>query len=149
MAESRVDRLIQDGKETIAKLLDIMIKLEAATKGENPVGEVIARWKAAWKKKYGAEYELSSADAGNMKRLVTKRGKDDAAARLGRYINDNDPWLVRQRHPLAAFWSRENGYGKTVHETVEDGDTPSGCSHRPPCKTDAEHTSKKMQEMRA
>ena len=149
MADSKLQQLIDSTEALVAKLHDNLQQMKALADGENPVRDTIGFWVGAWKAKYGASYDLSAADAGNLKRLVTKKGAADTKARLARYLADGDHFLARQRHPLSIFWARANTYSAVdaQHTAVEE--RPVGCRHTPGCRTDEEHTRKRTQEMRA
>ena len=150
MADSKLQKLIDSTEHLLASAHDNLQQMKALAEGENPVRDTIGFWVSAWKAKYGASYDLSAADAGNVKRLVTKNGAADTKARLARYLADGDQFLTRQRHPLSIFWSRANTYSPAAatHETVIQ-DRPVGCRHTPACATDEAHTRKRSQEMRA
>ena len=152
MPETKLERLITDTEGLIARIHDHLRQMKALAAGENPVGEVIGFWKDAWKFRHGSDYDLSQADAGNIKRQVTRLGAADLKERLKRYLGDSEPFLMRQKHPLSIFWSRVNTYSTptTAPQEMDDHDAPpSGCQHTPACRTDAEHTVRKMREMRA
>lgn len=150
----RVDRLCDEIELTIAKLHDQVSTLRSATAGENPVGKAIAYWQQSWKGRYRADYELTKADAGNFKRLVTKHGLGELCARLNRYLHDHDNFLERQKHPLSIFFSRVNTYASPIagagpFDVDTEMEPPPDCRHSPRCKSDQEHTRRRQQELRA
>lgn len=156
MTEKRIQTLIASVKESIAKTHDLVLQLEAAVGGENPVGEVIGFWRDEWHRVYNGDYDITKADAGNFKRLVTKHGRVEMRQRLVRFLIDKDAFLVRQKHPLAIFFTRVNAYstpaGGNVAGTARDeldAAAPVDCHHEPPCRDDVQHTMKRRQEMRA
>src|SRR3990167_9595659 len=130
VADSKLQKLIDSTEHLLASAHDNLRQMKALAAGENPVGDTIALWVSAWKAKYGAAYELSTADAGNLKRLVTRHGAADTKARLARYLADGDQFLTHQRHPLSIFWSRANTYSPAAatHETMSQ-ERPVGCRH--------------------
>lgn len=151
---SRIDRLCDDIEETIAKLHDQVRTLRSAVAGENTVGKAIAYWQASWKGRYRADYDLTKADAGNLKRLVTKHGLGELCARLNRYLHDRDDFLERQKHPLSIFFSRVNTYASPIagagpFDVDTEMEPPPDCRHAPPCRSDQEHTRKRAAERRA
>ena len=102
MTEKRIQKLVDEAKNSIAKLHDIVLQLEAAVAGENPVGAVILFWKTSWQTVHGAAYTMTAADKGHVKRLVTHLGADDVKARMKNYLNDRDPFLAAvSGHPLS------------------------------------------------
>jgi hypothetical protein len=124
--------------------------LKDAIQGEDPTKQMIARWCDAWRKRHGAVYQVTKADAGNIKRLTGILGAAELTVRLGRFINDRDVWLTRQRHPLAVFYSRVNLYATQAAGHVSEEDAPAaavGCKHTPACTSDAQHTALKLAEV--
>src|SRR5688572_16993464 len=151
MTEKRIQKLIEEAKSSIAKLHDIVLQLDAAVAGENPVGAVILFWKTSWQTVHGAAYTMTAADKGHVKRLVTQLGADDVKARMKNYLNDRDPFLARNKHPLNFFVSRINQYAELIsmHPPELPDEIPADCRHDPPCRSDADHTRKRAAEMRS
>jgi hypothetical protein len=67
-----------------------------------------------WEDRYpGSSYVFAfQKDAPLMKRLLSKLSDDELAARIGRYLQNPDPWLVKNRHPFGAFVSQINQYAQ-------------------------------------
>jgi hypothetical protein len=160
MTDTKIVKLIADVKSSIAKLNDQVLQLEALVAGENPVRDVIAFWCSEWKLRYAANYDVTKADAGNFKRLVTANGLNEMKQRVARYLADGDRFLVQQKHPLSMFFKRVSGYatplpverGALRHAMEYDLDPstiPADCRHDPPCHDDIEHTRRRTREMRA
>lgn len=139
----RADRLCDEIEATIAKLHDQVRQLRSAAQGENPVGKAIAAWVSGWKHCYGADYEPTKADTGNIKRLVTKHGAEEVISRLRRYAQNKDQFLVKQRHPLSIFFSQWNTYASgTNGQELELEAAPVDCRHTPRCQTERTCTGK-------
>lgn len=156
MTDKQLDTLIADIKTSIARTHDLVLKLEAQVTGQNPVRDVIAFWCNEWKHRYAANYDVTKGDAGQFKRLVTANGLGEMKQRIARYLNDHDRFIVQNKHPLSFFFKRVSGYatpeGRPAHWQAMEDDTEPGpidCHHEPPCRTESEHTTKKLRELRA
>lgn len=139
----KLDALFDRIDAKIAALYDDIRQARTLAAGQNPVGDIIVAWKAGWHTRYGGEYELTKADAGNLKRLVTKHGAAEVLSRLVNYLEDQDQWLVRQQHPLAVFYTRINAY-----QSRQDPEW-SCRTHTPPCATSEEHARRFNEEYAA
>lgn len=157
MTDKAIVKLLDDVKTSLAKLHDQVLALEAAVSGENPTRDVIAFWCSEWKRVHAANYDVTKADAGNFKRLVTANGLNEMKQRIARYLADRDRWLMQQKHPLGVFFKRVSGYATPqgrpaafrAMENDEPPTMPSDCRHEPPCRDDVEHTMRRNREMRA
>lgn len=156
MTDKNIVKLIDDVKGSIAKLHDQVLQLEAAVAGENPTRDLIAFWCSEWKRIYSASYDVTKADAGNFKRLVTSTGLSEMKQRVARYLGDKDRFLVQNKHPLGMLFKRHSGYATPLPSLATyptDGYEPPllpvDCRHEPPCRNDIEHTRRRAQEMRA
>lgn len=147
MNDKRVQKLIEDTKASIAKTHDLVMQLEAVVSGENPTRDVIAFWCDEWRRKYGSDYDISKTDAGQFKRLVTKHGKVEMTQRIARYLLERRQWLVENKHPLSVFFKQTSSYATPGGDLGYE--PPPSCQHEPLCRSDAEHTSKRMRELRA
>lgn len=63
-----------------------------------------------WKKRYGNNCHLTAIQRRRVKDLIRSIGGDEAMTRLSAFMTDDDPWLVRNCHPLGVFFSRNNQY---------------------------------------
>ena len=155
MTDKGIAKLIDDVKASLDRTRDLVLQLEAAVSGENPTRDVIAFWCSEWKRLYAANYDVTKADAGNFKRLVTANGLNEMKQRIARYLGDRDRFLVQQKHPLTIFYKRVSAYAtpqgqRQEQRQVDDFETsvPVDCRHEPPCRDDVEHTMRRNREMR-
>jgi hypothetical protein len=151
MAEKRTKLEIKlaELEACIGECLERLVEVKHLALQENPTRDLIARWCEAWKKRYRDDYVVEKQDAGQLKRLGNTLGHEELGNRLRRYVNDVNPWLMKQRHPLSVFYKQVNAYGSSSEDLAGDDAAPVGCSHSPACKSDQEHTKRKMQEARA
>jgi len=141
--DAKTERLLAAIEENLGKAIRDLHELRSQVAEENPTRDIIARWCERWKALYGSDYQVTKADAGQIKRLVSSLGAAELRARLGAYLKDRDDFLVKQAHPLNIFFKRVNGYG-----TVQRADEPAqavGCKHTPRCADDVEHTRRKLE----
>ncbi len=154
MTEKQRDALIADIKTSIAKTHDLVLKLEAHVTGENPVRDTIAYWCRAWKERYGVSYDVMPGDAKQLRRLIVEHGGEEMHKRIDAFFSDRDRFIIQNKHPLGFFLKRAQNYASTAPPqwiAMEDDHEPApiDCKHEPPCRTDAEHTRKRMSELRA
>jgi len=68
---------------------------------------------AEWEKRHGEKYTfLGARDGKDLRWILTTLIDDVEAAKkiVARYIANDEPWLVKQRHPLAILTSKWNTY---------------------------------------
>jgi len=79
-----------------------------------------ADFEDAWALRYRTPYQWQhTKDAPNLKRLVLALGPEEFRARAGRYVKDEDPWLLKNRHPFGVFVSSINRY--VVEQPIAQG----------------------------
>lgn len=158
MTEKNIAKLVDDVKSSIARTHDLVLQLEAAVRGENPTRDGVAFWCSEWKGLYRANFDITKADAGNFKRLITSNGLAEMKLRVGRYLADKDRFLVQQKHPLSIFFKRVSAYAtpqgtaapvRSLDSYELPDEPPADCRHEPPCRGDIEHTQRRAREMRA
>lgn len=150
-----VDKKAERILKLIGEIRERLDELEAAAGSDLPdvskLGKrAIDTFCRLWTNRYREPYLPNWAvDRGHVKRFLTKGVPvERLEAKMAAFILDNDPALVRARHPFNWFVSRFN----TIRVDVDGPDAPAApvdCRHRPPCKSDIEHTSKSMRESRA
>lgn len=147
----QLEKLTGDLKTIIARGHDTLLHIDRVLKGENPVGELFDFWKTQWRATYRADYVFENRkDAGQFNRLLKALPVGVVKRLLLAYLRDDDPFLVRNKHPLNLFWSRVNTYrAAAVGPGPAMPSLPVGCQHEPPCSSDAEHTTRRQRELRS
>lgn len=147
---ARVDRAVA----LLGQIHDELIAIKRTAEGSNPTGEIFQHFSDLWERRYRAKYTFNGAVDGNhIKRLLKVFDVPTLKARLTRYFADDDSFLLKNRHAFNVFIGRVNNYAtpeKGKSPLLAD-DTPApvvGCTHTPPCGTDAEHTRRRMGDMR-
>lgn len=155
--------------EKIAKLAQIVIDLTAqlhdcqreiltlASGGEGQ-GLILKRLYVAFDTAWGQRYAAGQVnryawamvrDTPQMKRLLKMFGEPELVRRMGAYVKSDDPFVVRNKHTFGLFVSTVNSYAPTAEPVTQvETEPPADCRHLPPCKSDEEHTKKKVKEMR-
>jgi uncharacterized protein YdaU (DUF1376 family) len=86
--------------------------------GQREVGDLIGhycrRWVETHKPADGNNPKLLDADKGQLVRLVRDHGAPLAKHYVDRYLDDADPWLFEQRHPLKLLPGQLNRYRATA-----------------------------------
>lgn len=153
----KLRRLYETLRELQAKTRDVTEEIGRLLNGEAGIGEILkelepalsATWAARHKTPYVWQY---ARDRSNMKRLLKiLGGPEHIKARWLNYVRDDDPYLVKARHPFALFVSNINRYadGGDPSELSFDAVAPSDCRHQPRCVSDQRHTSMRAKELRA
>lgn len=144
---ARVDRATL----LLGQLHDELIAIKRIAEGSNPTGEIFQHFADLWERRYRAKYTFNGAVDGNhIKRLLKVFDVPTLKARLTRYFADDEPFVLKNRHAFNVFIGRINSYA-TPGSTSSAGDAPApvvGCTHTPPCGTDAEHTRRRMGDLR-
>ena len=87
-------------------------------------------------------------DRPQIKRLLKTLGLNELTLRAARYVANEDPFLVRERHPFGLFVSGINRYAAESGHDFDLASPAVGCTHTPRCASDVEHTKKRSAEMR-
>lgn len=145
--------------------MDAIREERKALLGGGPgIGAVLKRLEAsydvAWCVRYapGAQAQYSwnyKEDRPHWKRLLKRLSVEQLETRIIAYLKDSDQFYVKGRHPFSLFVRNVNsfvGEGRDAAE-IELSTGLELCiregKHQPPCKSDQEHTKKKMQDLRA
>lgn len=143
-AMQKIIALLKTRHEEDGALID---ELERLAGGGRGIGEILkelyAYWNELWSIEHGGSYVFVFAqDAPQMKRLYRELGLEELQARIYNYIKDRDEWLVKNKHPFKVFVAQSNRHASG--RAVVDGNAlpPVGCKHKPPCRSDQEHTQK-------
>lgn len=168
MAQARDEATLRIGK--LQKLLPLAIELHeklGATLREMEdlagggagvaakLKQVEFAWQTAWSARYHTDYVFNFArDRGHWKRLlhIHRFTPEDLQVRILNYIRNDDPFYAGKRHPFNIFVASINahtGAADAPEELTLEAPTVSDCRHSPRCRSDQEHTRKKLEEMRA
>lgn len=146
-----VRRFVSEARAWHERGLALLATLEAKLEGSETLGEQMKRvneaFTAAWRKRYGRDYVYVGAkDATAVKRLLKALNVDEVIRRIPLYIANDDPFFTKVGHSLSMFASTINQHAGSTQEV--GAELPFGCAHRPPCRSDAEHTRRQLAEMR-
>lgn len=154
-------KLLPLAKELHEKLGAVLEEVDALAGGGAGISEktkaIREAFDAAWCDRYAAGEHgrylwRNPVDAANVKRLTKALGVDELRARIARYIANEDPYVVRARHPFGLFVSGINSYAgpAAAPEDLElDAPTVSDCKHVPRCTSDQQHTDRKLRDLMA
>jgi hypothetical protein len=152
----KVRKLLEALKERYDQSGEIIAEIETLLGGGVGIGEKLKAAYAKWIELHAVRYPgkyvfVFAKDAPQMKRLIAALGLEELLERIANYIRDSDPYLTKARHPFGLFVSGVNRYvseGKTAEDLELEAEGVPDCKHDPPCKTDVEHTRRKVQDMR-
>lgn len=139
------------------KMGEQIAALEALLLEQETPGQIAKRFVTAfanaWSKRHGVVYVVDSwpKHLAIAKRLVVALPLEELLGRLTRYFTDRDKFVVEARHPIGLFASRVNHYSVSDDSLDEDFlvAPPIGCTHRPLCKSDVDHTKRVNRELRS
>jgi len=89
-------------------------------------------------------------DRPHMKALLRKMDVDELLTRADRYLRSEDGFHVKNRHSFGLFVSSINHWAESAPGNGEldlEGGV-ADCQHEPACRSEQEHTRRKMAEMR-
>ena len=140
---AELHRLLERQLEQIAELEKILSD-EPTTTSQTPT--LFAAWGHKWAAAHeGEKYVFAQGrDGAAFKRLLKALPLEEIIGRMEAFLADTDPWLVQRRHPLGVFLKNINSIGPT-HQAPAP---VIGCSHVPRCTSEAEHTKKRLAEVR-
>lgn len=150
---ARLVKLIAAGRELQQKLGSILDECDELLGGGVSVGDKLKRLETAFDRAWGIRYAGGETgryvwafvkDKPQLKRLLKTLDVDEIERRMIDYIALDDPFLTRNRHTFGLFVSRIN----TLAHEAAAFDPPAGCLHSPPCRDDAQHTTRQMAEDR-
>lgn len=148
-----VRKFVSEARAWLERGTALVQQLESKLEGSETLGQQMKRisdaFMLAWRRRYGRDYVFVGAkDAQAVKRLLKVLPVEQVLARIPRYITNDDPFFGKVMHSLTMFASTINQHGEEQPELLEGGSAPSGCKHKPPCRSDVEHTRRSIAEMR-
>lgn len=156
----QVERLIAELRETQARACAITEEIQRLLGGGVPLGETLkaleqafdAAWCQRWAPGQTGRYLWNyQRDRAQLKRLLGVMTPEQIKARFLVYIRNDDPFFLKARHAFGLFVSSVNQHvPQTDMDFALESEAPTvaDCRHQPPCRTDQEHTTRKLAEMR-
>jgi len=145
--DEKIAKKLEELKATIARAHDQILDIELLVSSSNPIGEFMGTWERLWKAQHKADYAWNrTVDPANIKRLIKKLGLTELTSRARAYISSREPFYQRQQHPFNLFVAQVNTFAGRGTET--EAPRPADCRHEPPCRSDQEHTDRKLEDMR-
>lgn len=158
----------QGDREKVEKLVGVLVDLHAKTgavldeinavmQGKAGIGDKLKALEGAfaelWAERYRGGYAFNYAkDRPHLKRWLRTNTVEEITGRMANYMRSDDQFYVRARHNFAVFVSSFNNHAPAMPSGV----TARGLErcvaegkHEPPCQTEAEHTKRYQEEMRA
>ncbi len=120
----------------------------------DPPGKLLTGlYVSGYERRHGEKPIVQPGDGKLFIMLASQFGVDLVAQRLDAYIAWDDPYIAEAGWPVYLFkrcWNRLAQHClKTSRQTsFASGAVARGCTHKPPCRTDAEHTQKHLKDMR-
>ncbi|HMJ04538.1 MAG TPA: hypothetical protein VK506_16470 [Conexibacter sp.] len=150
----RLEKWASELRATQAKSYELLEQIEAELKGSpslNTVaGEVLNVFGEQWRGRYRTPYLFAkSKEIPAVKRLMKTLGRKELEARIVKYLQDGDRFLIENRHPFGLFESRVNRYATTTTDDFTLAAPPSDCRHSPRCTSDQQHTALVQRELRS
>jgi len=158
---AKLAKLLAVGKDLHGKLGAVLEEIDEVIGGGAGIASQIkmfeAGFDAVWCERYargqtGRYVWRFSSDVPQIKRLLKMLGLDELKGRVIRYIANDDPFLVRARHPFGLFVSGINSYageGQAPAPLELEAEAPIDCRHTPRCSSEQAHTRRRSAEMRS
>jgi hypothetical protein len=144
--------------ELAEKLAAIDAEIHTVLEGEETIAQKLKRlyraFSKAWELRYGAGYVMNFQIEGPLAKRMLTRGLtvEDIEQRAIRYIRRDDDFLRKRRHDFQLFAKMINELTdrRDMPALVDADETdppPADCTHG--CRTGAEHTRRRNDELRA
>jgi hypothetical protein len=159
-AAAKLGKLLEALRDLHEKQGAILEEADALLEGKASIGEKLKTAEAAFDLLWSGRYAAGRAgsyvwryqvDRPNMKRLLRKMPAEELTQRMVAYLRSEDPFYLRSRHPFSLFVSSINSWApeQSAADFALDAPAVADCKHAPACRSDQEHTKKKLAEMRA
>lgn len=134
---------------------DILREMQTIADGGVSVADKVKRvetfFQAEWESVYGGAYAWRySVDVPNIKRLLRSIDVEELLRRIENFFGNREDFYRKGRHTFGMFVATVNthaSYGADTDANAFDLEPPPDCKHKPPCKTDQQHTKKRAAEM--
>lgn len=107
-------------------------------------------YRAEYQKRFGETPVIEPRDAKILKDLIGQFGAPKVRSRLSEYLRWEDEYVANAGYPLWLFrrdWNRLTSV--LLKRTLRNGGGAiTSCSHRPRCRTAAEHTKKRLADLK-
>lgn len=149
-----VKQAIAELKKVNEKIAAIIANLEAKLEGSLTQGQIMKElteeFVKLWARRYGRQYIHGGAkDATALKKLLKALEPTEIRRRMVFYFANDDPFFTKAAHSLSMFASTINQHvGATEQRGLEAPSAAIDCHHRPPCRSNVEHTRRVQQEIR-
>jgi hypothetical protein len=142
--------LVAKQLELLAQLHEIGREMDAIIGGKAGIAAELKQLEAAFETAWCARYAPGehkayvwtyTKDRPNMKRLLSRLELAEVVDRVGRYLENEDPYYVRARHAFAVFVASINSHaapaGQARHEAARESyeRLRTECQHSPRCAT--------------
>lgn len=155
-----VKKLSAIARESLLKGMAALDEIDRLMGGGQRSADMLKQAEAAFDRLWGARYAAGQAkkylwqyqrDRPNLTRLLRTLGLDEVTARMARYIASDDGFLAKNRHPFGLFVNQINTFAREdlgrEFSLGRDESGVVGCSHQPPCISDADHTRRRRTEL--
>lgn len=143
----------------LSAMRSINDEIDTVLRGGPSIGVILKRLYEAYDRAWCVRYATGKADQYRfnhtidtpaLKALVKTIGVEELELRFVAYLADEDPFYRRERHPFSLFVRNVNRYVSEggMLPLTDDAPTVADCKHAPACKSDQEHTRRKMEDMR-
>lgn len=159
---AKVVKLLTVLRDLDEKRAAVMAEIDTVLEGKASIGDLMREFSEHFDRLWGERYAggqtghyiwTYAKDKPHVKRLIQTLGVEELKARAVTYLRNDDAFYARARHSFGAFVASINSHAAPAAPVAGGGDDydlrPADCRHVPPCRTDQEHTKRKMSEMRS
>lgn len=109
-----------------------------------------AFYSTEYQKKFNERPVINVEDGKILKRLVAQFGYEKVRERIGVYLSWDDDYVSEHGYPLSLLGRTWNRITAQIQKRAmrSSGGVVTECTHRPRCRTHAEHTKKRIAEMK-
>lgn len=151
----QLTKLVASHRELLAKMFVISEEIELLLKGKVTIHaqaiDALNYFDAVWFERYHAPYvHRIDTELPQLKRFIREtHDVEIVKRRMFNYIRNDDAYYAERRHPFGLFVTSFNSHTDEAAHTLDLGDAVADCRHTPRCRTDAQHTNRKRNELRA
>jgi hypothetical protein len=149
---AKVGRLCEALAELQSRQREIVDELARLATGAPGIGDQLKELESTfsnrWESRYRAPYLFNyTKDRPQWKRLIKilDGNLEAIRERIWIYIENTEPYFVASRHSFGLFVATFNQHAPAAERPVLQA---LNCKHSPMCGSDAEHTQRRMQEIR-
>lgn len=113
------------------------------------VKPITQQYQQLYRGRYGENPEIQEQERINIVKLLRAHGPQVVSSRLNAFFEWDDAWVEKTGRTLGIFYKQWNALTAWVTSRSRAKKSTINCHHEPPCRDDAEHTKRFLDEQRS